>query len=129
MARLKFLSAAALLAAAVTTPAFAQPVIQEPGAAAQNRPWVNDYDRYDAHPGSGFGSGDVAAGAVDTAGAIATAPFRGSNSYAYDHGPSFGRRHDNADAYYGERPVRGRTTCGVQPGATFMGPDGQWYPC
>src|SRR5260370_7102954 len=77
MARLKFLSAAALLAAAVTTPAFAQPVIQEPGAAAQNRPWVNDYDRYDAHPGSGFGSGDVATGAADTAGAIAPAPLPG----------------------------------------------------
>jgi hypothetical protein len=126
MARLKFLRAAALLAAAVTTPAFAQPVIQEPGAAAQNRPWVNDYDRYDAHQ---RWSGEVAAGAVDTAGAIATAPFRGRDSYAYDRGPSYGRRHDNADAHYGERPVRGRTTCGVQPGATFMGPDGQWYPC
>ena len=127
MARLKFLSAAALLAAA--TPAFAQPVIQEPGAAAQNRPWVNDYDRYDAHPRAGFSPGEVATGAVDTAGAMATAPFRSSDSYAYDRGPAYGRRHDNADAYYGERPARGRTSCGVQPGATYLGPDGQWYPC
>jgi hypothetical protein len=118
MKRLKLLGAAALLAATVTTPAFAQPVIQEPGAAAQNRPWVNDYDRYDAHPDSGY-----------TAGPIVTAPFRGSESFAYYGRPGYGRSYDDSNAYYSDRPVRGRTTCGVQAGATYMGPDGRWYPC
>ena len=33
----------------------------------------------------------------------------------------------NVYAYYGDRPAR--TTCGLQPGATYMGPDGRWYPC
>jgi len=33
----------------------------------------------------------------------------------------------NVYAYYGNRPAR--TTCGLQPGATYMGPDGRWYPC
>lgn len=108
---------AAMLAAALATPALAQPAMQEPGAYAQHHPWANDYDyRYGR---SGFWPGDVAAGivggAIGTAGAIAAAPFRDSGYDSY--------------AYYGDRRLMRRNTCGLQPGATYMGPDGRWYPC
>ncbi|MBA2402646.1 MAG: hypothetical protein H0V72_28920 [Bradyrhizobium sp.] len=123
MTRLKILGAAALLAAVVATPAMAQTFIQEPGAYRQNHAWGNDYD--DRYRRSGFWPGEVAAGvvagAVGTAGAIATAPFRNSNAY-YD-GPAYG------DSYYVERRASRRPACGIQPGATYMGPDGRWYPC
>ena len=59
---------------------------------------------------------------IGTAAAIATAPFR--DSYAY-----YGDSSDDTYAYYGDRPVSRRTTCGLQSGATYMGPDGRWYPC
>jgi hypothetical protein len=127
MIKLKLVSAAAILTAVAAMPAMAQPAMQEPGAYAQNHPWANDYDYNYRYGRSGFWPGDVAAGvvgdAIGTAGAIATAPFRGSDSYAY-----YGGGYGDSYAYYG-RPVRGRTTCGLQPGATYMGPDGRWYPC
>jgi hypothetical protein len=127
MTKLKLLWAAALLA--IATPAMAQQAMQEPGAYRQAHPWANDY-----HYGYGYGygrpgfwPGDVAAGvvggAIGTAEAIATVPFRDSNAY-YN-----GAGYDDSYAYYGDRPVSRRTTCGLQPGATFMGPDGRWYPC
>ena len=127
MTKSGLLGAAAILAAVIATPASAQQAMQEPGAYAQNRPWANDYNyRYGR---SGFWPGDVAAGvvggAIGTADAIVSAPYRGSDSYAYYRGPS--PRYEDSDVYYGERPAR--TTCGLQPGATYMGPDGRWYPC
>ena len=78
--------------------------------------------------GHGFWPGAVAAGvagaAIGTAAAIASAPYRGGNSYAYyGRGPQY----DGSYAYYGLR--QGTTTCGVEPYATYMGPDGRWYPC
>ncbi|CAN7370820.1 hypothetical protein LJR220_003303 [Bradyrhizobium sp. LjRoot220] len=114
MTKLKLLGAVALLAATVTTPAMAQR-------------WTNDYDyRYRS---SGFWPGDVAAGvvggAIGTAGAIATAPFRGSDSYAYYGGPAY----DDSYAYRVQRPRSLRPACGIQPDATYMGPDGRWRPC
>jgi len=138
MTRLTLLGATALLAAAVATPAMAQMVVEEPGVYAQTYPsaypstypWANDYDyRYRR---SQFWPGEVAAGvvagAVGTAGAIATAPFRNSrdsrDSYAYYGGPAY-----DDDSYYVERRVSRRPACGIQPGATYMGPDGRWYPC
>jgi len=130
MTRLTLLSATALLAAAVATPAMAQTYIQEPGVYAQNDPSAypraNDYDH--RYRRSGFWPGEVAAGvvagAVGTAGAIATAPFRNSrDSYAYYGEPAYD------DSYYVERRVSRRPACGIQPGATYMGPDGRWYPC
>jgi hypothetical protein len=131
MTKLKLLGAAALLAAAIATPAMAQQAMQEPGAYAQTHPWATDYNyRYGYR--SGFWPGDVAAGvvggAVATAGAIATAPFRGG-PYPYDSYAYYGRDSDDSYAYYGDRPVSRRTTCGLQSGATYMGPDGRWYPC
>jgi hypothetical protein len=128
--------AAALLAVAIAAPATAQEAMQEPGAYVQSHPWANDYN-YGYNYGygyrygrSGFWPGDVAAGviggAIGTAGAIVSAPFVGDDSYAY-----YGGRvpYDDSYAYYRERPVYGRTICGLQPGATFLGPDGRWYPC
>jgi hypothetical protein len=127
MTKSGLLGAAAMLAAIIATPALAQQAIQEPGAYLQHRPWANEYG-YRYGP-TGFWPGDVAAGvvggAVATADAIVSAPYRGSDSYAYYGGP--GPRYDDSYAYYGERPAR--TTCGLQPGATYLGPDGRWYPC
>jgi hypothetical protein len=117
MTRLKLLGAAAILAASSATPVMAQQAVSEPAAYAQSHPYANVYYDGYGYGRSGFWPGDVAAdvvaGAIGTADAIATAPFRG-DSYAY----------------YGDRPVARRMTrCGVQPGATYLGPDGRWYPC
>jgi hypothetical protein len=128
MTKSRLLGAAAMLAAVVAAPAMAQPAMQEPGVYAQAHPWANDYDyRYGR---SGFWPGNVAAGviggAIGTADAIASAPFRGGDSYAYYGSPA---PYDDSYAYYGDRPLHRRTTCGLQPGATYLGPDGRWYPC
>jgi hypothetical protein len=124
MTKSKLLGAAAILIAAIATPAIAQEARQEPGAYAQHHPWANGY--YYGYERPGFWPGDVAAGvvgdAIGTADAIVTAPFR-DDSYAYYGGPA---PYDSY-AYYGNRPAR--TTCGLQPGATYLGPDGRWYPC
>src|SRR5260370_9851148 len=78
MTKSRLLGAAAMLAAMIVTPAMAQEAVQEPGAYRAAHPWANDY--YDRHGRSGFWPGDVAAdvigGALATADAIVTAPFR-----------------------------------------------------
>jgi hypothetical protein len=80
-------------------------------------------ERWDRRHDSGFWPGDVAAGvvggAVGTAGAIATAPFRG-NSYAY---------YDNGDrgGYVQSYAQRNGFVC--QPGTWFKGGDGRMHPC
>ncbi len=70
-------------------------------------------------------------GAIGTADAIVTAPFRGGYRYGYDAYDYYdgGRTYDDSYTYYQTRPVYPRTTCGLQPGATYLGPDGRWYPC
>lgn len=111
MTKTSLLGAVALLAALTATPALAQ-----------------QYHRGHAHHHGGFWPGAVAGavvgGAIGTAAAIASSPYRGGGSYAY-----YGSRpqYDDSYAYYG--PRRGATTCGVQSYATYMGPDGRWYPC
>ncbi|MDP1583497.1 MAG: hypothetical protein Q8M18_08730 [Bradyrhizobium sp.] len=127
MTKSGLLGAAAVVVAMVATPALAQqrPMHQH-GAYTQNHGWAND--RHYRHGRSGFWPGAVAAGvvggALGTAAAIASSPYRGGNSYAYyGSGPQY----DDSYAYYGAR--RGMTTCGVEPYATYMGPDGRWYPC
>jgi hypothetical protein len=99
----RFFGAAALIVA-MASPATAQDATQAPGGVyTQTYPW-----------------------AVDTSGAaIVTAPVRGANASAY---VSDGRSDDDF-AHFGDRPVTRRTTCGLQSGATYMGPDGRWYPC
>jgi hypothetical protein len=153
MTRFKILGATAILASALASPAMAQQVIYNPGYCAQFYPnancqnlgpgnpytgsyqrsayrqsatWQNSYNRWDDRD-RGFWPGEVAAGvvggAVGTAAAIATAPFRNSDAYAYYNGPTYD------DSYYVERRTSRRPVCGIQPGATYMGADGRWYPC
>jgi hypothetical protein len=138
MRKLKLLSAAAILSAAIATPALAQEVIYNPGYCAQfypnancqnkgrNNPYTGDYQRrtvYQNNNGywnnnSGFWPGDVAAGAAGTAGAIATAPFRGArndNSYAYMDG----------NASYCAQRYRSYDSAS----GTFLGRDGRRHVC
>jgi len=123
MIKSSLLGAAAVLAAMIATPASAQHAMHQHGAYAQHHGGA-----YYRHGRTGFWPGAVAAGvvggALGTAAAIASSPYRGGDSYAY-----YGNRpqYDDPYAYYGNR--RGSTTCGVEPYATYMGPDGRWYPC
>jgi hypothetical protein len=72
---------------------------------------------------SGFWPADVAAGvvggAVGTAGAIATAPLRGGDSYAY---------YNNGSGGYNESYAK-RNGFVCQPGTWFKGEDGRQHPC
>jgi hypothetical protein len=111
MTTARFFGTAAALVVAMAS-AVAQDATQAPGVNAQTYPWATD--------GRGAaGNGGGAAGV--------TAPARGPESFvSYD----VGRNNDNTYAlYYGDRPVSRRTTCGLQSDATYMGPDGRWYPC
>jgi hypothetical protein len=144
MTKFKFFGAAAILSAAIATPALAQQVIYNPGYCAQfypnancqnkgpNNPYTGDYQRRAAYQNNnghwdngwnnnrGFWPGDVAAGvvggAVGTAGAIASAPFRGfNNGYAsMDGNVSY-----CAQRYRSYDPASG----------TFLGRDGRRHPC
>lgn len=103
--------AAAAIIVAMASPAMAQDAPQAPGVNAQTYPWTTD--RY----------GRVAAGgAIGPADVIATTPIRGANAYV-------GGRSDDDYAHFADRPLSRRTTCGLQSGANYMGPDGRWYPC
>lgn len=128
MTKSSLLGTVAMLAAVVATPAMAQEAVQEPGAYAQAYPWANDY--YYRYGPSGFWPGDVVVGvvggAIGTADAIVTVPLRNRDSYAYYGG---GTDDDFYAYYYGDKPVSRRTPCGLQSGATYLGPDGRWYPC
>jgi hypothetical protein len=149
MTRFKILGAAAILASALASPAMAQqvaPKSPDTGASQrqvthrhhatmQNRHFRSSYNRRvderRADRSNRFGPGDVAAGAVGgavaTAGAIATAPFRAGNAYAYDNG--------NNDYYgygYGGRDWKAyaaRNGLACAPGTWVKGEDGRRYPC
>jgi hypothetical protein len=114
----KLLTAAAVLSTAIAAPALAQ----DPAARAQTVRQQQDQVRV-YHRDSGFWPADVAAGvvggAIGTAGAIATAPFR-NDAYAYSdgyYGPRYG--------YYGG--YNGGFVC--QPGTVFRGEDGRRHLC
>ena len=81
----------------------------------------NDNRRSD----SGFWPGDVAAGvvggAIGTAGAIATAPFR-NDAYAYDNSGGYYNSWDN-------RSYAQRNGFVCQPGTWFKGEDGRRHIC
>jgi hypothetical protein len=149
MTKLKLLGAAVALSTALATPALAQQVIYNPGYCAQFYPNANcqnlgpgnpytgsyqrgvayrsSYNRWDdgrrSHRRTGFWPGDVAAGvagaAIGTAGAIATAPFRGADSYAY-----YNRGDRGWSQSYAER---NGFVC--QPGTYFRGEDGRRHIC
>jgi hypothetical protein len=82
----------------------------------------NDERPYRRHD-SGFWPGEVAAGvvggAVGTAGAIATAPFRG-DAYAYD---------DNSGRGWDRRTYAQRNGFVCEPGTWFKGADGRRQRC
>jgi hypothetical protein len=112
---LKLLTAAAVLTG-VATPALAQDAHGRSDAIRQYQTSDRVHHRH-----SGFWPGDVAAGvvggAIGTAGAIATAPFR-NDVYAYN------------DGYYGRRYYGGYNSGFVcQPGTTFIGQDGRRHIC
>jgi hypothetical protein len=112
---LKLVTAAAVLSTAIAAPAFAQDPAPRATSALHQQDRARIY-----HRDSGFWPVDVAAGvvggAIGTAGAIATAPFR-YDTYAYN------------DGYYG-RYYRGYNSGFVcQPGTTFLGEDGRRHIC
>jgi hypothetical protein len=104
MARLKIFAAVAALSTVLAAgPSMAETVV---------------YHRHHAyHPGPVGAAADVAGGivggAIGTAGAIATAPFR--NSYNYD------------DDYYGHHMGAAGFAC--RPGTWFKGQDGRQHIC
>ncbi|SHL72351.1 hypothetical protein SAMN05444159_6648 [Bradyrhizobium lablabi] len=136
MIKLGLLGATAVvLSSALAGPAMAQQVIYNPGYCAQyypnancqnkgpNNPYTGDYQRRAASrhaPGVVGGAIDTAGAAVGTAGAIATAPFRG-DSYAYYNG-----------GYYSGWPSQSyaeRNGFVCQPGTWFKGEDGRRHLC
>lgn len=147
MTKLRLLGAAVVLSTALAAPALAQEVIEDPGYCAQYYPNANcqnlgpgnpytgsyqrgaayrdSYNRWDDSRSSrrtGFWPGDVAAGAagaaIGTAGAIATAPFRGDSNAYYNNGDR------SWSQSYGQR---NGFVC--QPGTWFRGEDGLRHIC
>jgi hypothetical protein len=125
MHKLKLLTAA--IALLVVTPVVAQemgggPI--GPGSRYGLQPnydsgYYDGYGYYHRYPDNGFWpgelAGDVVGGAIGTAGAIATAPFRaldGNNAYAMGSSTC-------AQRYRSYDPASG----------TFMGLDGRRHPC
>ena len=126
MMKSKLLAAAAVAMTFLAVPAIAQDV---PHRAAVT-PHPNDVTPHVVrHYGSGFWPGDVAAGlvggALGTAGAIASAPFRSfDDSYAY---------YDATAGYPSRRAYDYRTEQNdlriCAPGTRVRGEDGRLYPC
>lgn len=104
-----------------------------------NDGWNDNYAWNDGRRDSGFWPGDIAAGvvggalatadaAVDTAGAIATAPFRAGDSYAYyNEGASNGW--NGFDNGWNRQTYAQRNGFVCQPGTWFKGQDGRPHIC
>jgi hypothetical protein len=156
MTRVKIL-AAVILASALASPAMAQQAVDQTGtktaqktsqyqrqdmrqgqrqvAYRPDRNGRNSYNRRDydrrADRDNGFWPANAAAGivggAVATAGAIATAPFRGADAYAYDNGYN-----DYYGYGYGGRDWKtyaARNGLACTPGTWIKGEDGRRYLC
>jgi hypothetical protein len=108
-----------------------------------NTGWHDSWndDRWDRRRDSGFWPADVAAGvvagAVGTAGAIATAPFRG-DSYAYYGDDSYGYQNNvyrggphqsYAPQSYAPQSYEQLNDFVCQPGTWFTGEDGRRHIC
>ncbi|MDB5576715.1 MAG: hypothetical protein JWR80_1891 [Bradyrhizobium sp.] len=148
MTKLRFLGAAVILSTALAAPALAQEVIEDPGYCAQfypnancqnlgpGNPYTRSNQRGADHRDSnarwddgrrssrdtGFWPGEVVAGAagaaVGTAGAIATAPFRGDSSAYYNNGDrSWSQSYAQRNGFV------------CQPGTWFVGQDGLRHIC
>jgi hypothetical protein len=144
MTKLKLLSAAAILSAAIATPAMAQQVIYNPGYCAQfypdancqnkgpNNPYTGDYQRRQAYRSNngwdnnwnngwndnrGFWPGDVAAGVVG--GAVGTAGAIAGAPFRDGYASMDGNASYCAQRYRSYDPASG----------TFLGRDGRRHPC
>jgi hypothetical protein len=152
MTKLGLLGAAAVIvSSALTVPAMAQQVIENPGKCAQFYPnancqnlgpgnpyagdgyrrhtayrtsgnWDRDANWNDDRRDTGFWPADVAAGvvggAIGTAGAIATAPFRGDAYASYNDDRGWvGQRYAERNGFV------------CQPGTWFRGEDGRRHLC
>ncbi len=128
MMRTTLVAAAAMATTLIAVPAMAQDV---PHRAAVT-PHTNDVNaRYVRHRDSGFWPGDFAAGivggALGTAGAIASAPFRAfDNSYAY-YDENAGYPYNRAYGYRISRNDLSGPICA--PGTRVRGEDGRLYRC
>jgi len=111
---LKLLATATALTAAIASPALAMGPHARSEAVQQRQQQARVYQQ------GTFWPADVAAGvvggAIGTAGAIATAPFR-YDTYAYNG--TYGRPYPS--------PYRSGFVC--QPGTTFVGEDGLRHLC
>ncbi len=103
MTSFKILSAAAILSMMTAPPLFAQAAIGEPGAYAFYHPNADVLNAGRPLP-------------RETAGAMASVPFRGSNAYA---GTYSGANASCAQRYRSYDPGSG----------TFLGHDGHRHPC
>jgi hypothetical protein len=103
MTSFKILSAAAILSMMTAPPLFAQAAIGEPGAYAFYHPNADVLNAGRPLP-------------RETAGAMASVPFRGSNAYA---GTDSGANASCAQRYRSYDPGSG----------TFLGRDGHRHPC
>jgi hypothetical protein len=103
MTSFKILSAAAILSMMTAPPLFAQAAIGEPGAYAFYHPNADVLNAGRPLP-------------RETAGAMASVPFRGSNAYA---GTDSGANASCAQRYRSYDPGSG----------TFLGHDGHRHPC
>ena len=141
MTRSSLFATAAVLAALVASPAMAQ---------------SRGHHHHGGFGPANVAAG-VVGGVIGAAGAIATAPYRSGyydpgyayyggrnwdDSYAWS-GPAYGGpayvdsyayapgpRYDDSYAYSAPTPYyASRGSCGPQIGATYLGPDGRWYPC
>jgi hypothetical protein len=114
---LKILTAAAVLTTAIASPALAMGPHARSEAVQLQQQRAQAQQRAEVQRHNGFWPGDVAAGvvggAIGTAGAIATAPFR-------DHGYAY-------NGYYGPYGYSSGFVC--QPGTTFIGEDGLRHIC
>jgi hypothetical protein len=138
-----FGAAAVILSSALASAAMAQEVIYNPGYCAQfypnancqnkgpGNPYTGDYQRRSAYRSydSGFWPADVAAGvvggAIGTAEAIATAPLRAADSYAYYNNGYRGGPHQS----YAPQSYAALNGFVCQPGTWFRGEDGRRHIC
>jgi BA14K-like protein len=104
MTTLKTLSAAAMLSIALATPVFAQAAIQEPGAFAFYHPDADVLNAGRRAP-------------AETAGALASVPFGGSNAYA------------SMDTRAGAASCAQRYRSFDPASGTFLGHDGRRHAC
>jgi hypothetical protein len=94
-----------------------------------NNNWNNNYGFWPGAVAAGAVGGAVATAdaAVNTAGAIATAPFRGDSYAYYNAGPNSGWNGYNTGWNGQTYAQRNGFVC--EPGTWFKGDDGRQHPC